>query len=268
MALPTTQNPQDLVNGALKKPPAPGQSPIGGTTSLPQNLQTPQAGQTNKALGMQQSGGMGGIGGATPGSTGATAPMAPAAPVPASLPPGSVPPAPPPPAAATPPGAPATPPGGVNAQGRNPEDQATHDASYKLLMEMISNPSRYDEEGARTTGMHHLQDEQKVARDRAAADAAGHGVFNGTPLTNEYGNISDRYLQQTGDLESKIAQDKASNFQNDRMQAMNAIFGYGTQQRLSQDQQNQLWMKMMEMGYLPPDSMNMGLPGLPGSANG
>lgn len=241
--------------------PAPGASPQGGTTSLPQMLQSMMP-PSSPGIG----GGMPGAKvpgganlsnpagpGAAPGSgamPGGTGPMAPP---PASTPPGTVPPPPPvaPPVAPTPPAA--APPDKNQVMGND---------LYDELLKMFHNPSRYDEAGARTTGMHALQDEQTIARDRATADAANRGVFYGSPLTNSYGNIDDRFLRETGDLESKIAQDKASNFQNDRTSALDAIFKYGGMQQLDKQHQDDLWLELLKAGYIGGPDVNSLVSGL------
>jgi hypothetical protein len=143
------------------------------------------------------------------------------------------------------------------------------DELYKQLMEMLHNPSRYGAEQAqatRTQGYQKLDDERKLAEDRATADAAKRGVYHGTPLTNSLGDIGERYLRGGADLETNIDRDQAQNFQNDRMNALKMIFEYGANQRLDKKQQDDLWLELLRLGYvggpdMPNPSSQVPIPG-------
>lgn len=245
MPVPTNGSPYTAQ--PAQRPPAPGQSPQGGTTSLPQHLQTPG-----------QPGGGTGAGGWQVGGGGA-----PGNPPPASTPPGTVPPAPPAPGSG--PVVPPAPPAAAPAPGSNtggPDDVAIETANhnkqmsadlYKHLMEMLNNPSRYGAEEAQKTrdqGMQQLKDTQTLAMDKATANAASRGVYHGSPLTNSLGDIGQQFIRGSADLETNIERDQAQHWQEDRKSAMDAIFGYGNQQRLDQQQQNDLWTKLLELGYV------------------
>lgn len=268
MGLPTTPGQQAPYNTSqgqkpvYKAPPAPGASPKGGTTSLPQALQsilTP-----NPAKAQPQGGGWGSM----PGSSGATGPT------PASQPPGTVPSAPPAaPPAGTGPGVPPAPqvdashPAGPGAtvpgqSGAPGENAAMHDALYQQLMERIKNPSSYDSAAVsaeRQQGTQHLQDERKLSEDRAKAEAAGRGMYNSTGLNTSLGDIGTQYNKGLGEMEAKITEDKAQRHNQDMNDAMNAIFTYGNAQLLSQQQQNDLWLAILNAGYA-------GGPGMPGAS--
>lgn len=239
-----------------KLPPAPGASPQGGTTSLPQHLATSPSNNIPLAGGNPYS--VGGKtltptpgGGAPMGGGGSpyVPPAPPAAPVPASQPPATVPPAPP----ATPqvsmdPGAV---PGPLGATPGN--NQKMGDELFKQLMEMLKNPSRNsaaEVDLARSQGRDALRQELTQQEDRARADAGNRGVYYGTPLTNTLGDIGQQYARKLTDLESNLELDQARNYQQDRLAALNAIFQYGQGQQNAQNSQNDLWIRLMQLGLL------------------
>lgn len=236
-----------------KVPPAPGASPQGGTTSLPQHLQSPGI-----APGGSPYMPGGGAGTPAPGAPGGSTPGATPPPVPASTPPGAVPPPPPPPTTPTAPPVPAAPPApGHNTGG--PDDLNIENAAhtqqmggdlFKQLMEMLNNPSRYGAAEAQKTrdqGMQRLKDEQTIAMDKATANAAGRGVYNGTPLTNSLGDIGQQFIRGSADLETNIERDQAQQYQNDRNSAIQAIFGYGDRQNQQSQWQQDLWLRIQQM---------------------
>lgn len=226
------------------RPPAPGASPKGGTTSLPQALQSPSA-MPGQAVG-------GGIGGTTPGGSGGAmgAPPAAAPPVPASTPPGAVPPAPPPsgPAASTSPPA---------AGAADPQKQMG-DALFHKLMEMISNPSRYGEatDSARAQSMQKLSDERQKSTDHMNADMAGRGLFNSSRASTSLGDIESQFLRGQGDMEAGLVKDEAAHRNEDLQTTLNAIFGYGDRQRMDSHEQNDLLMQLINGGYLKGSDAN------------
>ena len=144
------------ISSGLTRPPAPGSSPVGGTTHLAQYLKMPEptppktrAGGislTNPSAGTGQLGSWGTP--RAPGSIGGGVP-APAAPAPASVPPGMVPPAPPRPAPG--PAVPATPatPGVAPATPATPATPSRSDqmgkSLWEMLMGMMNSPSAYDQ---------------------------------------------------------------------------------------------------------------------------
>ena len=251
----------------VQRPPAPGQSPQGGTTSLPQHLQSPNRAGASPTDGAATRGG-----GKLPGAPGTTMPgaPAPAAPVPANIPPGAVPPPPPPPAAP----APAGPPGAPAAEGAAEPRKQMGDTLFQKLMEMLTKPQAAfdgskEAEGMRSQGYAKLDDERRLAEDRAKADAAKRGVFYGSPLTNSLGDIGERYLRGGADLETNIQRDmgrRGQEFQQQQQEnqrrAIETIFGYGDRQRMDQKQQDDLWLKLLELGYVGGPQMpnNGGIP--------
>lgn len=256
--------------------PAPGASPKGGTTSLPPYLQgifEPKQNQGNllSAASQQSTAGMTKASGAAPGQGWGTTPGQ-QQPTPASQPPGTVPGAPPatgpaiPPSpvpGATPTGTPgASVPGTAATPTGADQNAQMHDALFKQLMERITNPSRYDSAAVsseRQQGMQNLQDQRKIGENNAIADAARRGVYNGTPLTTSLGDIGTQYQRGLGEMEAKITQDTAARHNQDLNDAMNAIFTYGNAQLLSQQQQNDLWLAILNAGY-------GGGPGMPGAS--
>jgi hypothetical protein len=234
-----TQSPVD--GTAVKKLPAPGASPVGGTTSLPQYLQPPKSPTDGS-----------GIQGPTTAAPTQNAPPALAAPVPSSTQPGTVPPSPP---VATPAPAgggniPASNVPGTESTGRNTE---MGDKLFEELMKMLKESSRYGSEQAgktREQGIGRLQDEQKLGEQRAIADAAKRGVYYGTPLTNSLGDLGERYQRGLGDLETNIQRDQAQRAMEDKQRVIEMIFGYGDRQNRDTQQQNDLWLKLLEAGLI------------------
>lgn len=231
----------------VKRAPAPGQSPVGGTTSLGQSLQSPASSPFGESLGsagsamkqqFQQAN--------QPAPAPAPAP-------PASTPPGSVPPPPPPMA-----GALAPTPGGQlpsHAQGQNSQ---MGDQLFQHLMEMLNKPSGYGSAEAQKTremGTKNLQDQMKLSEDKAKTDAASRGMYYSTGLTNSLGDIGERYNRGLGDMETNIQTDMAKRQSEDQQRAIELIFGYGDRQNRNTQQENDLWLRLQELGLMGGPNM-------------
>lgn len=268
---------------APKVAPAPGTSPVGGTTGLPQYL-APNATATKiggammnatspqRPTGLQT--GLVNPGSSTPnnpfnhpvaGATQQPGGVTPPPPVPASVPAGAVPPPPPaaPPQPPAPPAAPGAdgPPVDPEAERKNKE---MHDTLWQKLMDSLNNPSRYGEalNAQRIIGTNKLKDEATLSRDRVRDDAMSRGVYYGTPLTNSLGNVEERYNRGLADMEGGLQADYAKNYQQDRLSAIQSLMQYGQLQQNGTQMDNDLWIRLMELAnqgapQMPSPSYNM-----------
>lgn len=248
----------------VKLPPAPGNSPVGGTTHLPQYL-NPATNPMSKALaspGLQTglvNPGSGSnnpynhpVAGATQQPGGVTAPP------PASTPPGAVPPPPPPPVPPTPPVAPgSTPP--EQKPGVTDQNDQMGKALWEHLMEQLQNSGRYNNAATnaeREYGTRELEDKRNLSEQQAKIDAMNRGVYYGTPLTNSLGDIGERYNRGLGDMETKLVADNAANMERDRQAAIQQILQYGQLQQNGQGMDNELWLKLLELSNQSPQFPN------------
>jgi hypothetical protein len=123
---------------------------------------------------------------------------------------------------------------------------------WSKLMDMLDHSSAYDAQqvdAARKQGVQNLDDQRRMAEDRAKADAANRGVYYGSPLTTSLGDINSQFLRGQSDLETNLIRDQAQRQQQDRMSAIQAILQYGQQQQNGQAMDNDLWFKLMQLGY-------------------
>lgn len=245
----------------VKPPPAPGASPVGGTTSLPQHLQPPAP--TTRPVTEQRTPAPATGGGAASPYPGVNNGSPQLAPVPTTPPPGTVPP--PPPAPAPAPVATQPAPGGTEPVLKDEaagNQTKMGDELFKQLMDLLTRQgSTWDgtkeAEGLRSQGYAKLDDERRLAEDRAKADAAARGVFNGSPLTNSLGDIGERYLRGGADLETNIQRDMGQRGEawqqqelENKRRAIEMIFGYGDRQQQQGQFDDELWIRLMELGLV------------------
>lgn len=142
--------------------------------------------------------------------------------------------------------------GGMPAPQANGQPGAVGLENLRAVLERgLANNSRYS--GDLITRLQdqmsgNLNDERRMAEDRAKADASARGVYYGSPLTTSLGDIGERYLKAQSSGQTDLLKQIADANATDKQSSIDNVFRFGQGEQDSVNSQNDLLTRIADLG--------------------